>query len=60
MVKNLPASAEGTGDTNLIPESGRSPGVENGNCFSVLAWEIPWTKETGRLQSMKSQRVRHN
>ena len=28
--------------------------------FSVLAWEIPWTEETGRLQSLGSQKVRHN
>ena len=27
---------------------------------SVLAWEIPWTEEPGGLQSMGSQRVRHN
>ena len=27
---------------------------------SILVWEIPWTKEPGRLQSMGSQRVRHN
>ena len=27
---------------------------------SVLAWEIPWTEETSGLQSMGSQRVRHN
>ena len=27
---------------------------------SILAWEIPWTKETGRLQSMGLQRVRHD
>ena len=25
---------------------------------SILAWEIPWTDEPGRLQSMGSQRVR--
>ena len=25
-----------------------------------LSWEIPWTEEPGRLQSMGSQRVRHN
>ena len=24
---------------------------------SVLAWEIPWTEEPGRLQSMRSLRV---
>ena len=22
---------------------------------SILAWEIPWTEEPGRLQSMRSQ-----
>ena len=27
---------------------------------STLAWRIPWTKEPGGLQSMGSQRVRHN
>ena len=26
----------------------------------TLAWEIPWTEESGRLQSMGSQKVRHN
>ena len=24
---------------------------------STLAWEIPWTEEPGRLQSMRLQRV---
>ena len=27
---------------------------------SILAWEIPWTEESGRLQSMGSQRVEHD
>ena len=27
---------------------------------STLAWKIPWTEESGRLQSMGSQRVGHN
>ena len=27
---------------------------------SILAWKIPGTEELGRLQSMGSQRVRHN
>ena len=26
---------------------------------SILDWEIPWTEEPGRLQSMGSQRVGH-
>ena len=28
--------------------------------FSILALEIPWTEDPGRLQSMGSQRVRHD
>ena len=27
---------------------------------SILTWEIPWTEEPGRLQSMGLQRVRHD
>ena len=27
---------------------------------SILAWKIPWTEESGSLQSMGSQRVRQN
>ena len=27
---------------------------------STLAWEIPWTEELGRLQSMGLQRVGHD
>ena len=27
---------------------------------STLAWKILWTEELGRLQSMGSQRVRHD
>ena len=26
---------------------------------NILAWEIPWAEEPGRLQSMGSLRVRH-
>ena len=33
VVKNLPANAGDTRDVGLIPESGRSPGVGNGNLF---------------------------
>ena len=27
---------------------------------SILPWEIPWTEEPGRLQSLGLQRVRHD
>ena len=27
---------------------------------STLAWKIPWMEEPGRLQSMRSLRVRHD
>ena len=33
------------------------PEEEIGTHSSILAWEIPWTEETGGLQSMGSQRV---
>ena len=29
-------------------------------CSSILAWKIPWTEEPGGLQSMGSQRDRHD
>ena len=52
VVKNLPAKV---GDMDLIPGLGRSPGEGNGNS-SILAWDIPWTEESGGLQSMGSQK----
>ena len=27
---------------------------------NILAWEIPWKEDSGRLQSMGFARVRHN
>ena len=60
MVKNLPASAGDAGDVGPTPGSGRSLEEEMATIFSVLAWKIPWTVEPGRLQSMGSQRVRHD
>ena len=27
---------------------------------TIFAWKIPWTEKPGRLQSMGSQRVRHD
>ena len=43
------------------PGWGRSPGVGNGNPLysSILAQKIPWTEESGGLQSMGLQRVGH-
>ena len=60
MVKYLLANAGATEDVSLIPGSGRAPGVENGNLSSILAWEVPWTKEPGGLQPVGLQRVGHN
>ena len=60
VVKNPPGNAR---DLGLIPGSGRSPGEGGGSPTthsSVLAWRIPWTEEPGGLQSMGSQRVRHD
>ena len=48
MVKNLPAVQE-MGVRSL----GREDPLERGMAAhsSILAWRIPWTEETGRLQS---------
>ena len=48
--KEPPANA---GDAGSIPGSGRCPGEETASLSSILAWEIPWTKEPGGLQSME-------
>ena len=53
VVKNLPVSA---GDAGSIPGSGRSPGEGNGNPLQYSCLEIPWTEESGGLQSMGSQK----
>ena len=57
MVKNLSAMQE----TRVGPLGGEDPLEEEMaiQC-SILVWEIPWTEEPGGLQSMGSQRVRHN
>ena len=56
VLKNPPANA---GDTGSILGSGKSPGEGNGSpCF--LAWEIPWTEESGGLQSMDHKEFRHD
>ena len=47
-------------DMGLIPGFGRSPGEGLETHSSILAWEIPWTKEPGGLQFMGSQRVGHD
>ena len=56
MVKRLPTVQE-----TRVQSLGREDLLEKemATHFSILAWEIPWTEEPGRLQSMGSQRVRH-
>ena len=52
MVKNLPATQE-----TQVPFLGweNSLGKEMATHSSILAWEIPWTKEPGGLQSVGFQ-----
>ena len=53
-VKNPPANAGDTADVGSIPGSGRrSLGEGNAAHSSILAWEIPWTEETGGLQPVE-------
>ena len=59
-IKNQPAN---TGDAGSIPGSGSPEGPleeEMATHSSILAWEIPWTEELCGLQSMGSQRIRHD
>ena len=55
--KDLPATA---GDSSSIPGWGRSPGGGHGNPLQYSCLGIPWTEEPGGLQSVGSQRVRHD
>ena len=56
-VKNLPAMQE-TWVQSLDQEDPLEK--EMATHSSILAWEISWTEEPGRLQSMGSQTVRHD
>ena len=53
-VKNPPAIQE-TGIRSLGQEDSLKKGMTTYS--SILAWRIPWTEESGGLQSMGSQRV---
>ena len=59
-MKNLPANAGDARD--LVQFLGQEDPLEEGMAThsSILAWRIPWTEELGRLQSIESQRVRHD
>ena len=50
-------SACNAGDLGLIPGSGRSPGKGKDNSLHYSCWEISWTEEHGRLQSMGHESV---
>ena len=55
-VKNSPAMQE-----TQIQSLGWEDPLQKGMAThsSILAWRISWTEESGRLQSMELQRVRH-
>ena len=60
MVKNLLAKA---GDETQFPSLGGEDSLEQGmatHSSIILAWTIPWMEEPGGLQSMGSQRDRHD
>ena len=45
-----------------VQSLGQEDPLEKGKAThsSTLAWKILWTEETGRLQSLRSQRIGHN
>ena len=57
MVKHLPTTQE-----TQVRSLGQEDPLEKemATHFSILAWKIPWMEEPGSLQSMGSQRVRHD
>ena len=57
MLKNLSAVQE-----TQVQSLGQEDPLEKAMAThsSVLAWRSPWTEEPGGLQSMGSQRVRHD
>ena len=57
MVNNPPAMQE-----TLVQSLGQEGPLEKemATHSSTLAWRIPWTEDPGWLQSMGSQRVRHD
>ena len=57
MVKNPPAIQE-----TWVQFLGQEDPLKKGMAIhsSILAWRISWTEEPGGLQSMESQRVRHD
>ena len=57
MVKNLPAVQE-TWAQSLGQENPLEKGMATH--FSILAWEIQWTEQPGRVQSMGSQKIGHD
>ena len=57
LLKNLPATKE-TQVRSLGQEDPLKKEIATHS--SILAWEIPRTEEPGELQSMGSQRVRHD
>ena len=60
MVKNLPSKAGDTRDLGWILGLGTSPGEGNGNSLRYSCLGNPMVIEPGGLQSLGSQRVRHN
>ena len=56
-VKNLPAKQE-TWVQCMGGEDPPEKGIATHS--SIVAWKIPWTEGPGGLQSMESQRGRHN
>jgi len=58
--KESTCSEGDTGDACSICGLWRSPGEEMTTHCDILAWKISWTEESGGLQSMGSQRLRHD
>ena len=66
VVMDFPGSSDGKESSVMQETCVQSLGLEDhlekgmATYSSILAWRMPWTEESGELQSMGSQRVGHN
>ena len=65
LILDFPGGSDGKASDSNAGDPGSILGQEDlekemATHSSILAWEIPWTEEPGRLQSVGSQRVGHD
>ena len=62
VMRDFPGGSDGKASASNVGDLGQQDLLEKemATHSSILAWNIPWMKKPGRLQSMGSQRVGHD